>query len=67
MPDFKLVAPFEPTGDQPKAIESLSEGLAKGLTDQVLLGVTGSGKSLAPDEPVLIGRQDDYRDRPMVR
>jgi len=60
MPDFKLVAPFEPTGDQPKAIESLSEGLAKGLTDQVLLGVTGSGKSLAPDEPVLIGRQDDY-------
>ncbi len=45
MPDFKLVAPFEPTGDQPKAIESLSEGLAKGLTDQVLLGVTGSGKT----------------------
>src|SRR6202162_1371418 len=45
MPDFKLVAPFQPTGDQPKAIESLSEGLAKGLTDQVLLGVTGSGKT----------------------
>jgi intein/homing endonuclease len=60
MPDFKLVAPFEPTGDQPKAIESLSDGLAKGLKNQVLLGVTGSGKSLAPDEPVLIGRQDDH-------
>ncbi len=60
MPDFKLVAPFEPTGDQPKAIEALTEGLAKGLKDQVLLGVTGSGKSLAGDEPVLIGRQDDY-------
>src|ERR1700693_1354110 len=45
MPDFKLVAPFKPTGDQPKAIESLSECLAKGLTDQVLLGVTGSCKT----------------------
>src|SRR6186997_653489 len=47
MPDFRLVAPFEPTGDQPKAIEALSEGLAKGLTDQVLLGVTGSGKTFS--------------------
>src|SRR3954468_22157322 len=47
MPDFKLVAPFEPTGDQPKAIESLSDGLAKGLKDQVLLGVTGSGKTFS--------------------
>ena len=45
MPDFKLVAPFEPTGDQPKAIEGLIDGLAKGLDHQVLLGVTGSGKT----------------------
>ncbi|MBA3234786.1 MAG: DEAD/DEAH box helicase family protein, partial [Chloroflexi bacterium] len=45
MPDFKLVAPFEPTGDQPKAIESLVDGLASGLNHQVLLGVTGSGKT----------------------
>src|SRR4029077_13902540 len=45
MPDFKFVAPFEPTGDQPGAIERLSEGLAKGLTDQVLIGATGTGKT----------------------
>ena len=47
MPDFKLVAPFEPTGDQPAAIESLSDGIAKGLNHQVLLGVTGSGKTFS--------------------
>ena len=60
MPDFKLVAPFEPTGDQPQAIARLTEGLTKGLRHQTLLGATGTGKSLAPDEPVLIGRQDDF-------
>ena len=38
MPDFKLVAPFEPTGDQPAAIESLVDGLDKGFNHQVLLG-----------------------------
>ncbi len=59
MPDFKLVAPFEPTGDQPAAIDSLVDGIDKGFNHQVLLGVTGSGKSVAADEPVLIGRQDD--------
>src|SRR6266545_2363708 len=45
MPDFKLVAPFELTGDQPAAIESLVEGIDKGFNHQVLLGVTGSGKT----------------------
>ena len=45
MPDFRLVADFKPTGDQPAAIERLSEGLAKGLRHQTLLGVTGSGKT----------------------
>src|SRR6187455_469919 len=45
MPDFKLVAPFEPTGDQPKAIEGLIDGLGKGLNHQVLLGATGTGKT----------------------
>ena len=45
MPDFKLVAPFEPTGDQPQAIASLVEGVEKGFNHQVLLGVTGSGKT----------------------
>src|SRR6187397_953239 len=45
MPDFKLVAPFEPTGDQPKAIEGLIDGIGKGLNHQVLLGATGTGKT----------------------
>ncbi len=45
MPDFELVAPFEPTGDQPAAIERLSEGLARGVQHQVLLGATGTGKT----------------------
>ncbi|MBI5411693.1 excinuclease ABC subunit UvrB [Candidatus Peregrinibacteria bacterium] len=42
---FKLKSPFEPTGDQPKAIKKLIEGVKKGKKDQVLLGVTGSGKT----------------------
>ena len=45
MPDFRVVAPFEPTGDQPAAIEQLVDGLARGLRHQTLLGVTGSGKT----------------------
>jgi excinuclease ABC subunit B len=45
MPDFRLVAPFEPTGDQPTAIERLVDGLGKGLKHQVLLGATGTGKT----------------------
>ena len=43
--DFKLVSEYKPTGDQPKAIESLVKGVEMGLDDQVLLGVTGSGKT----------------------
>ena len=42
---FKLRAPFAPTGDQPQAIEKLTEGVLDGLRTQVLLGVTGSGKT----------------------
>jgi excinuclease ABC subunit B len=42
---FNLVSDLKPKGDQPKAIEDLSEGIAKGLNHQVLLGVTGSGKT----------------------
>jgi len=42
---FNLVAPFEPMGDQPTAIKDLVEGLDNGERDQVLLGVTGSGKT----------------------
>ena len=43
--DFKLVSEYKPTGDQPTAIESLVKGVEMGLDDQVLLGVTGSGKT----------------------
>ena len=43
--DFKLTSRFEPTGDQPAAIEQLVEGINAGENDQVLLGVTGSGKT----------------------
>ena len=42
---FGLTAPYEPAGDQPEAIAKLMEGLRKGSRDQVLLGVTGSGKT----------------------
>jgi len=42
---FKLVANFEPTGDQPGAIEKLTENIKTGVKNQVLLGVTGSGKT----------------------
>ena len=42
---FEVVAPFQPTGDQPQAIEKLAEGLENGLAAQVLLGATGTGKT----------------------
>ena len=42
---FELVSDFRPTGDQPQAIEQLSEGLDRGLTMQTMLGATGSGKT----------------------
>jgi excinuclease ABC subunit B len=45
MPEFKVEAPFQPTGDQPDAIDKLVEGIDKGYTYQTLLGVTGSGKT----------------------
>ena len=45
MAEFKLIAPFEPKGDQPKAVEQLVENLGEGIRYQVLLGVTGSGKT----------------------
>ncbi len=43
--DFRLVSDFHPAGDQPQAIDALTNGLAAGERDQVLLGVTGSGKT----------------------
>src|ERR1700680_1134272 len=45
MPAFELLAPFKPAGDQPAAIEALNRGLTEGQREQVLLGVTGSGKT----------------------
>src|SRR3989344_2325794 len=42
---FKLQSRFQPTGDQPQAIDKLVEGLKKNFTDQTLIGVTGSGKT----------------------
>src|ERR687891_114874 len=45
MPDLKVHAPFEPTGDQPEAIAALVDGLQRGFRHQVLLGATGTGKT----------------------
>ena len=45
MPEFQLVSPFEPSGDQPEAIKQLVAGLENGARAQTLLGVTGSGKT----------------------
>lgn len=45
MGDFKLISKYEPTGDQPEAIRELTDGIKSGERSQVLLGVTGSGKT----------------------
>ena len=45
MPVFELVSKYQPTGDQPRAIEELTRGLKRGEREQTLLGVTGSGKT----------------------
>ena len=47
MPAFQLVSDFQPTGDQPQAIDALVAGLERGHKHQALLGVTGSGKTFA--------------------
>ena len=59
--NFKLKAPFKPMGDQPQAINELVEGLNESVSDQVLLGVTGSGKTFTVanliervDKPTLV-------------
>ena len=58
---FELISEFQPTGDQPKAIKQLVEGIERGDIGQVLLGVTGSGKTFTVanviqeiDRPTLI-------------
>ena len=45
MPDFKIVSPYQPTGDQPIAIQQLVDGLNENRRFQVLLGATGTGKT----------------------
>ena len=45
MPEFKIVSDYQPTGDQPAAVDKLVEGVEKGFAHQTLLGVTGSGKT----------------------
>ncbi len=45
MKEFNLKSPYKPLGDQPKAIDSLAEGIKNGIKEQTLLGVTGSGKT----------------------
>ena len=45
MPAFEVVSPYQPAGDQPEAIAALAAGIENGLTEQTLLGVTGSGKT----------------------
>jgi excinuclease ABC subunit B len=45
MPQFELISDFKPTGDQPKAIEGLVDGINRGLKHQILLGATGTGKT----------------------
>ncbi len=61
MPNFELKSDWEPAGDQPKAIAALTEGFARGLRYQTLLGVTGSGKTFTAanviaqiDKPTLV-------------
>ena len=45
MPDFQVISDYQPSGDQPEAIDMLAAGLENGIEEQVLLGVTGSGKT----------------------
>src|SRR3989344_3568519 len=61
MANFKLHLPFQPAGDQPQAIQSLTSGLQRGLRHQTLFGITGSGKTFTManviakyDKPTLV-------------
>ncbi len=59
MDGFKLVSQYKPMGDQPEAIDSLVSGIENGLDEQVLLGVTGSGKTFTMANVIArINRQD---------
>ena len=64
MADFKLVADFQPTGDQPAAIDRLADGLARGLRHQTLLGRDRHGQDLHDRQRHRPARQADPRARP---
>ncbi|MBW1641948.1 MAG: excinuclease ABC subunit UvrB [Deltaproteobacteria bacterium] len=57
MPSFKLVSDFLPKGDQPNAIKQLSDGIISGIKSQVLLGVTGSGKTFTMANVIAIANK----------
>ena len=57
MDKFKLVSKYKPTGDQPQAIEALTDGINKGFSEQTLLGVTRFGSQQNSRRPALLGIQ----------
>ena len=57
---FEIVSKYKPSGDQPRAISELVNGLHKGNRIQTLLGATGTGKSVAGDEPVTVDLGGSY-------
>src|SRR3989344_1733698 len=65
MSKFKLSTNYTPAGDQPKAIEALIKGVRRGDRHQTLLGVTGSGKSVTGDTPVLIRHNGEIKNVPI--
>src|SRR5574341_209867 len=64
--NFKLVSDYQPQGDQPEAIDALVRGLNDGEKHQVLLGITGSGKSLPPEERVFVGVEKNGQIEPSL-
>ena len=56
---FELVSDYQPTGDQPQAIEQLAEGVLHGDKEQTLLGVTGSGKTFTMANIIQQGQSPD--------
>ena len=65
--DFQLTSDFQPTGDQPKAIAELVKNMNEGEPASVLLGVTGSGKSLGYSDPVYIVVETQHQRNSQVR